>query len=192
MMRRDDLAIPLKLGTMRATKSFLKLYCHGLVHVLDRKPTFDEMERCQAFLDSDEFKSYKSNLNKVMTKEAREFFKTVAEITDVKDVTDLCDLTAQGRKVLVDERAKMLRIYREINSQYKQTSADFYEKSSRYEPYLPMMVAMGLSGPLIGFMLASSDAQYTVLNNIMNGTAVNCGDFDSCLDGGFEFSELSF
>lgn len=190
MVRRGDLAIPLKLGTMRATKSFLKLFCHGLVRTLGRKPTFDEVERLQAFFDSPAFSSYKSNLNKVMTKEAEEFFQAVVEITGMKDATRMCELTAKGRNILTGKRAKVLKIYKKMDGQYKLNPADFYEKATNGESYLPIMVAMGLSGPMIGFMLATSDAQY----GILNGTATDHVHFEKVAETGFgdSDSELSF
>lgn len=48
MIRRGDPRISIKVGTVRSTESFLKLYCHGLIAKLDRPATFDELERIVA------------------------------------------------------------------------------------------------------------------------------------------------
>lgn len=50
MIRREDLRISIKLGTMRSAESRLKLFCHGLITKRERDPTFDELERIQASL----------------------------------------------------------------------------------------------------------------------------------------------
>ena len=170
MVRRDDLAIPLKLGTMRAAKSFLKLHCHGMICKPDRKPAFDEMERIQAFLDSAVFDSYKSNLKKIMTREAAAFFQMVAKITGVNDTTDMCKLTPKGQKALAEERARAAKVCEEINRQYRLDSADFYERASEHESHLPLMVIMGLvSGSMLAHMQAASDAQYGILADMAVG-----------------------
>ncbi len=196
MMRRDDMTIPLKLGTMRTAKALLRLHCHGMIHTLDREPTFDEMERLQAFFDSDIFKRYTSNLGKIMTKQAKEFFEMVTEITGARDMTDLYDLTEKGTKALMDKRAKTLEVYQQIDKQYKtETMTNFSQTSKEYNSYLPMMICMGISGPMIGYMLASSDAQYSMQHALANHMAGHHGGVQEIdLGGGdyFEYGELPF
>lgn len=188
MLSRDEYDISIKLGTMHTTKSLLKLHCHGLIHKLDRLPTFDEQERLQAFLDSIIFQNYANNLKKVMTDEAKTFFKIVEEIMNINDMTDLLDLTEKGKKVLSEQRIKTLNIYNEMK---KQLPEKFYEQSSKYESYLPMMVAMGLSGYTVGLLLSmSTNAQYNLLNNMMYNESMS--GFESGDIGGFEFPDLSF
>ena len=53
MIRRGDVRSALKAGTMRYAESVLRLFCHGLVAKPANPPTFDEIERLQAFLDSE-------------------------------------------------------------------------------------------------------------------------------------------
>ena len=77
MMRREDMAAPMKVGTMRFTRSMLRLYAHGLVAKLDREPTFDERERINAFRKSPRFKSYAGNVKDTATKDDRRYFEDV-------------------------------------------------------------------------------------------------------------------
>ena len=187
MLSRDEYDISIKIGTMRTAKSFLKLYCHGLIQKRNREPTFDERERLQAFMDSIIYRKYIENLNKIMTNKVKNFFESVAEIIDCNYLlTDLYDLTEKGKETLLEQHTKILKIYNEIK---KQTPENLYKKSASYESHLPMMMAMGLSGSAIGFLLASSSssAQYSVLNNLvynksMTGLAVE----------GFEFPDVNF
>lgn len=96
LFMRDDMRIPMKVGTVRSNESFLKLFCHGLIARLDRPPTFDELERIQTFLDSAEFRQYKNRLNKLMTLEVKERLEPVAEIIGIHGERDMLDVTEEG------------------------------------------------------------------------------------------------
>ena len=146
MIRRGDMRGPMKFGTVRTCESFLKLYCHGLVRRLDRKPTFDEMERIQAFLDSPAFKQYESRLKRIMTKYGEERLALVVEILGIKDISDLMDLTDKGKEALKAKRAKTAALYEKMAKQYSKNRTDFYKAAPSYEWVLPTMVAMGLPG----------------------------------------------
>ena len=111
MVRHFDMAGPLKFGTMRTFEAILKLYCKGLIRRLDRGPTFDELERIHAFLDSAAYKQYMKRLNRIITKEVRERLGIIQEITGAKNSTDLLDITKRGESTSSSPSAPRLRCF---------------------------------------------------------------------------------
>ena len=187
MLRREDLSGPLKFGTMRTSEAFLKLYCQGLIERLNRKPTFDELERIHAFLDSVAYKQYEKRLSRLMTKDVKIRLDTIREITGAKDVSDLFDVTNHGTEILKVKRAEIISLYDKISKQYANDRTNFYENASLYEWALPMLFVMGFTGSVMVSMMASSGAQYAGLDYGINafgdiGTGNN--DFDA---SGFDF-----
>ncbi len=154
MMRREDMAAPMKVGTMRFTRSMLRLYAHGLVAKLDREPTFDERERINAFRKSPRFKAYADNVKDTATKDDRRYFEDVAAIMQEKDTPEMWDLTDAGVSALEAERQKAMAEYAKLHDRYKNDPAGFYNSTGN-EAYMPLMLAMGMSGPVIGYMAAS-------------------------------------
>ena len=110
MIRREDLSVPLKFGTMRTYDAFLKLYCQGLIERLDRKPTFDELERIHAFLDSAAYKQYEKRLKRILTNDVKSRLDIIREITSAKDVFDLFDVTNHGTEILKVKRAEIISL----------------------------------------------------------------------------------
>ena len=192
---REDFYGTIKLGTIQFTESTLKLYHNGMIRKLDRELTFDERERLQRWLDSPMFKSYSSNLSKVMTEDAKEFIEEVLSLTGCKvmsgwkklkasvnmsadDFDDSFELTEKGHTVLRKERKKMTRLYSEMKKQYATDPELFYDKQSEYEIYVPMMLVMGMHG----FLLSS----------LAGAAAYDSGFSDGMMQAGFdgEFPEL--
>ena len=187
MVRRFDMYGPLKFGTVRTYEAILKLYCKGLIRRLDRGPTFDELERIHAFLDSDAYKQYAKRLNRIITKKVQERLGIIQEITGAKNPTDLLDVTERGENELKAKRAEIAALYEKMDGQYKNDRANFYKSIPSYEWALPMLVTMGFAGPVMGYMLASSDAQYSGLGYSaaeLGDINVGGGDFDA---SGFDF-----
>ena len=184
MVRRFDMAGPLKFGTVRTFEAILKLYCKGLIRRLDRGPTFDELERIHAFLDSAAYKQYMKRLNRIITKEVKERLGIIQEITGAKNQTDLLDVTERGKHALKAKRAEIAVLYEKMDGQYKKDRVNFYKSVPSYEWALPVLVTMGFAGPVMGYMLASSDAQYAVLDpKTLEFGDFGGGDFDA---GGFD------
>lgn len=166
MLRREDPRIPMKVGTVRSAESFLKLFCHGLTAKLDRPPTFDELERIHAFLDSTEYKQYENRLKKLMTKEVGWRLGLIAEITGVRGAEDLWDLTGEGRSALQAKRAEIIALHDRMVEQYRTNKADFYENVLSYAWALPMMVLMGLgTGAMMAYVHSVADASYGMLGD---------------------------
>lgn len=155
MIRREDMAVPMKVGTMRFTRSMLHLYAHGLVAELDREPTFDERERLNAFLKSPRFKAYADNVKDTATKYDRRYFEDVASIMQEKDIHAMWDLTDAGVSALETERQKAIAEYAKLQDRYKNDPVGFYNSRGN-ETYMPLMLAMGMSGPMIGYIAASN------------------------------------
>ena len=184
-IRRGDPYSSMKFGTLRIVKSLLKLYYHDLIRKLDREPTFDEIERVQAFLDSAAYKQYKNRLQRIMTEEVQEQISLVLEILEIHEVSDLLELTDKGKDVLGTKRVEIAILYEKMNKQYANDRANFYETAPSFEWALPMLITMGFTGPVMTHMLISSDAQYSNLVHSQMGWA----DFGAC---GFEVDGFNF
>ena len=180
MIRREDLRISIKLGTMRSAESRLKLFCHGLITKRERDPTFDELERIQAFTDSVEYKQYKDRLKRLMTLEVRERLRLIDEITGT---VYMWDLTDKGRRELRAKYAEMVALHNQLTKKYENDKAGFYEEVESLDWALPMMVVMGLSGTMMAHAHYTTGASYS-----MFGYA-DCLD---CVDGGGFVSDVSF
>ena len=97
----------LGMGTVRVTKSMLRLHGHGMV-IGRTKISFDEREQLQAFTNSPVFRRYADNLAKVSSKDDVLFFKAAAGIMcggtegdGDKDVEPyVFDVTDAGRQLL--------------------------------------------------------------------------------------------
>ena len=187
MLRREDPRIPMKIGTVRSTESFLKLFCHGLIAKLDRPATFDELERIHAFLDSTEYEQYEDRLHKLMTREVEERLKTVVEITGVRNQEDMWDLTDEGRRALQAKRAEIIALYDRMTRQYRANRTDFYGDVESYMWALPMMVVMGLgTGAMMAYLHSVANVSYIMLGNIGRVEYGDMGhDVDSDVDFGF-------
>ena len=147
-------------------------------------PTFDEMERTQAFLDSVAYKQYKDRLGRIMTKKVREQIALVLEILEVHEISDLLELTDKGKDVLRTKREEIAGLYETMNKQYVENRVNFYDAASSFEWALPMLITMGFTGPMMMYMLASSDAQYSnLVHSQMNWTYFGADGFDA---GGFD------
>ena len=142
MIRREDLRISIKLGTMRSAESLLKLFCHGLIIKYERDLTFDELERIQAFIDSAEFKQYEGRLKRLMTPEVKERLRLIAEITGG---AQLWDLTDKGRRELRAKHVQMIALHDQLTKKYENDKAGFYAEVESLAWALPMMVAMGFT-----------------------------------------------
>lgn len=187
MLRRGDMRIAMKVGTVRSTESFLRLFCHGLIAKLDRAPTFDELERAQAFLDSAEHKQYVARLNRLMTKEVRERLEIVAEITGVCDEKDMWDMTDDGRLALQAKRSEVVALYDQMSRQYRENRAEFYASAESYAWALPIMVAMGFGGGMMmGYMHSMSDVPCDMLCDAGQAGADVMGYGDIGGDVGFD------
>ena len=187
MIRREDLSGPLKLGTMKTSEAFLKLWCQGLIERLDRKPTFDELERIHAFLDSAVYNQYEKRLKRIMTNDVKCRLDAIREITGAKDAFELFDVTNHGTEILKAKRAEVVALYDKMSKQYSNDRTNFYENASSYEWALPMLFVMGFTGSVMVSMLASSGAQYAGLDYGINAFGdINMGGNDFGASG-FDF-----
>lgn len=165
MIHRNERVALLGVGTMRLTKSALRLYCRGLVGVEDAGSlSFDERECLQAFLDSPPAKRYAGNLAKVARKEDRQFFKAAADIMGASDggwggggLPSVVRATAEGEKLL--SGAEPPYDYGEERAKYAGTALALYgggadnsgrEFAMMYGPGL--LVGGVLTGSVIGGM----------------------------------------
>lgn len=202
IIRRQDWFALLGFGAVRLAKSVMKLGCNAMIYTPNQKPTFDEREHMQVFLDSPELRAYRSNLRKVVTPPEQTFFDEVVNTTcfkifevvtgaylspdaeikakDAKAFECVTKPTSAGRDRLEERSAQTRRIYDEIRNMYGQD--EFYERARKHESELPLMVAMGMSGAAMEAMLVASDAQYAFLLRVSRAR-MHAGFDGASLDG---------
>ena len=181
MLRRNAIGIELKFGTVRTTESLLKLYSHDFIRVVDYEPTFDELEIIQSFLDSSAYKQYLSRLEKIITAEVQKRIELVYRILNisikssfwqkikgpnVKMFNHSIELTHAGKKILDVKRTEALMLYEKTNKQYLHNKLEFHQNVETMQPesmMLPLMLAMGLSGAMVGHMASVSGSEYVML-----------------------------
>ncbi len=164
MIKREDLRIPMKVGTMRCNEAYLKLFCKGLISKRTRELTFDERERVQTFLDSSLYEQYKDRLRGLLTHEIDEQLKLISEIIDVKIVgwsgpsddifKNVWVLTDVGREKLTEKRNEVIELYKK----YKENDVDFYRNIDDYSWAFPMMAIMGTNSVMMWDMRQELDA----------------------------------
>ena len=190
MLRRGDPRIPMKVGTVRSAESILRLFCHGLIARLDRAPTFDELERLQAFLDSAGHKRYVGRLKKLMTPEVKERLELMAEITGVRGEEDAWKVTGDGMRALRIKRTEIAKLYDKMAEQYYDDRDEFYENAESYMWAVPVMFAMGFgNGMMMAYMLSMSDVSCDALCDAGHTGAGQMADMEAAgeaaLDMGF-------
>ena len=168
IIRRQDWFAMLEFGTMRLAKSVLKSGLRAMMYVSERKPTLDERERMQAFLDSSALRAYRSNLRKVSTHHDQTFFDEVSAVTGFKMFEAMTGaylqpdaeawareagvfdsttkLTGAGKDKLEKRSAQARRIHAEIRGMHGRP--DFYERALEHESelrYLCQFVTYGVA-----------------------------------------------
>ncbi len=165
MIHRNEQVALLGVGTMRLTKSTLRLYCRGLVGVEDAGSlSFDERECLQAFLDSPPAKRYAGNLAKVAKKEDRQFFKAAAEIMGASDggwgggLPSVVRATTEGEKLLSSTEPPY--DYGEERDKYARTALALYGGGADNSGKEFAMYGLGLlvGGVLTGTVISGMDS----------------------------------
>ena len=127
MLRRGDWTALMGMGTMRVTKSMLRLYCHGMIRVSERADLlFDERERMQAFLDSPLSRRYASNLAKVMTSDDKRFFEAAARIMGVGGGMPFVVRVTDGKRYMFDMASVSDDRYDAASRHYRGEAAGLY------------------------------------------------------------------
>ena len=88
------------------------------------------------------------------TRDDRRYFGDVAAVMQEKDTPEMWDLTDAGVSALEAGRQKAIAEYTKLQDRYKNDPAGFYNSRGN-EAYMPLMLATGMSGPVVGYMSAS-------------------------------------
>ena len=152
-LRREDLQLSLKLGTMELMAIMEKLFRCGLIKRLDREPTFDEKEKILKFMDSPAYKQHENRVKRLATPEFKERVKAYMKKLGIESEYDLLDLTGKGKellnkkiKELKSEWGKLVAIYKTKDGQKLKQEIDNY----RFD--FPLMLYMGFSS---GFIMSA-------------------------------------
>ena len=152
-LRREDLQLSLKLGTMELMAIMEKLFRCGLIKRLDREPTFDEKEKLLKFMDSPAYKQHIKRIEQLATPEFKERVKAYMKKLGFESEYDLTELTGKGKellkkkiKELKSEWGKLVAIYKTKDGQKLKQEIDNY----RFD--FPLMLYMGFSS---GFIMSA-------------------------------------
>ncbi len=152
-LRREDLQLSLKLGTMELMAIMEKLFRCGLIKRLDREPTFDEKEKLLKFMDSPAYKQHVKRIEQLATPEFKERVKVYLKKLGIESEYDLLDLTGKGKellkkkiKELKSEWGKLVAIYKTKDGKKLKQEID----NHRFD--FPMMLYMGFSS---GFIMSA-------------------------------------
>ena len=152
-LRREDLQLSLKLGTMELMAITEKLFRCGLIKRLDREPTFDEKEKLLKFMDSPAYKQHIKRIEQLATPEFKERVKAYMKKLGFESEYDLTELTGKGKellnkkiKELKSEWGKLVAIYKTKDGQKLKQEID----NHRFD--FPLMLYMGFSS---GFIISS-------------------------------------
>jgi len=153
-LRRNDLQLSLKLGTMEYMAIMEKLLRCGLIKRVDREPTFDEKEKLLKFMDSPAYKQQVKRIEQLATPEFKERVKLYLKKFGIEDdMIDFIGLTEKGNellkkkiKELKSEWGKLVAVYKTKDGQKLKQEIDNY----RFD--FPMMLYMGFSS---GFIMSA-------------------------------------
>ena len=161
---RKDPRILLRIGTMRTVDIIHKLFQLVLVKKLS-EPSFDEMERHEALLDSPEYKQYKKRRERIMTSETRNKIDFTCGMIKIENIDDMLEPTEAGSRKMRKKRAEMRLLWRKLEDLCDNDRAKFQQKAKENLIYLPLLIAMGMaSGAAMVYMAseASTDHMYGI------------------------------
>ena len=161
---RKDPRILLRIGTMRTVDIIHKLFQLVLVKKLS-EPSFDEMERHEALLDSPEYKQYKKRRERIMTSETRNKIDFTCGMIKIENIDDMLEPTEAGSRKMRKKRAEMRLLWRKLEDLCANDRAKFQQEAKENLIYLPLLIAMGMaSGAAMVYMAseASTDHMYGI------------------------------
>jgi len=204
-IRKDDLSIFLKLGSMEQMDIMEKLYRCGLIKKLDRESTFDEKERLLKFMDSVAYKEKENRIKKLMTSDVKERVRKYLDRLGISNVLDIFMITNKGKDLLVDKRKEMGQEWKQLQLLYEQKDKKkFKERVEKTGDSFPLFMILGIQNfTMMSMIMHKMDLQHEMqmqqlqqMHNEMQygdpggyyggdyGGFESGGDFSS--DGGFE------
>lgn len=192
--KENDPRLFLKIGTIEAMTSLIKLYEAGYVKKLDRQLTFSEKEKLETFKDSAEFQMYEKRIKRIADKEYFDKVKEYAEKLEIENKDDSLEITEDGIELLEKKKQKLELLLGEMKECVRKNSpTGFKVLVNNNKKDLPLFMVMGLvNGTTMGIMMAKMDMNldqtmfgmeqiYNQVNNdsFSDGGDWNGGDFQA-------------
>ena len=161
---RKDPRILMRIGTMRTVDIIHKLSRQALIKKFS-EPSFDEIERHEALLDSPEYKQYRERRKRIMTLEARDKIDSTCRMIKIENIDDMLKPTEAGSRKMRKKRAEMRLLWRKLEDLCDNDRTKFQQEAKENLIYLPLLIAMGMaSGAAMVYMAseASTDHMYGI------------------------------
>ena len=154
---QDNPYLQLKLGTISALDSAMKLFRCGLIKKLDREMTFSEKEKIERFKESYQYKQYVARIQRIMDSELKQRIKDYQTKLGLKKPDDWFDLTEKGKEVIKKKRKELESVWAELQSSYEKGNKQvFRKKLDQNKSMFPLFMVMGLvNGAMMGAMMGS-------------------------------------
>ena len=187
----------LKIGTIEAMNSLIKLFEAGYIKKLDRPLTFSEKEKSEIFKDSAEYQQYEKRIKRIADEEYYDKAKEFSQKLDVKNQDDSLDITQEGIELL-EKKKKNLELLLSEMKEYvrKNFTIGFKNLVNSNKKDLPLFMVMGLmNGTTMGIMMSKMDMNHEqtmigmeqIYNQVNNDSySDGGGDSGGFLDGGFQ------
>lgn len=191
-IRREDMRIRIRMGTMKTLASLEKLSYAGWIERPVAKMPFDDMERLEAFRDSYEYKQYKDRLDRIMSYEDHAKKSRVFSMLGIKKIDDWLILTEEGRRVAEEHRSKMRLVWDKLRKLYLDKSSEFQQAAENNMKYFPLFFVMGyVNGAMMAQMMSDAHIDYPYWYGDLYGgesfsTLSGSGGFDGDVGGGFD------
>tara|TARA_B100001123_G_C15020099_1_gene911128 strand:+ start:72 stop:872 length:801 start_codon:yes stop_codon:yes gene_type:complete len=200
-VKKDDMTITFKLGTIEQLDIFEKLYTCGLIKKLDRKLTFDERERLEKFKDSPAYKQHEARLKRMMDDELSQRLEKYCRNCNIESENDTFEVSELGNEYLDKKREQIKNEWTELETLYdKKEKVEFREKLEERKNNLILYITMGFTnGAMMGIMMSKMDMNHEMyMQGIqqmysqgytygVNDTGdFSGGDSGGFMDGGFQ------
>ena len=187
-VRRGDPRIRIRIGTMKALASLERLSLAGWIEKPAGKVPFDDMERLEAFRDTNEYRLYKDRLGRILSGEDFGRMRHVLDALHIKNIDDWLVLTEEGRRAAEEKRASMRIAWDRLRRLYVDKSAEFRQAAEGHLESLPLFLVMGFAnGAMMAQMMSEAhvDCPYWYGELYVAGSPNAWNELDG-FNGGFD------
>jgi len=154
---QDNPYLQLKLGTISALDSAMKLFRCGLIEKIERKLTFTEKEKIERFKESYQYKQYVARIQRIADSELKDKFREYMAKLQLKTPDDPFDISEKGKQILLTKRKEVESVWQKIRSAFDGKNKQlFREQVDKNKPMFPLFLIMGFAnGSMMGAMMGS-------------------------------------
>lgn len=194
-LKNTDLQVLTKFHPVEIVQMYEKFFQCGLIEIMNRKLTWQEGVKVQNWLNSQEFKQYQNNVNKLLDWDEKQLIKKTYERLGLSEKEDVVDITARGNEELEKKRTELNEEWKNIIALYESKNKDqFHQIIEKNKSNMPLYLTMGLvNGSMMGIMMSKMDMNLDTYMQGMEfiyseGYSQGFGDGSDggSFDGGFE------